>query len=311
MMLLSWLAYPFILVSSFLTGVIPPRVNYALMHVMGGLAYTLLSNRRRVLAANLAPVMGKPAGDPALQRAGRSSFRNYARYLYEFLRFPHLSVDQIDRRVILHVSDDFRAARALGKGVIFVSMHFGNMDLTGVAVSKHVVPLTVVGDLVPPQALMDKLVDFRQRKGVRLVYGARAPRAILSALKRNEAVGFLVDVGHRRDNGIPVTFFGQRTMFPSGPALLALRTGAPIIPGYGIVCDDNRIHGFSYPPIFVQPTGDKQRDVHECSQRIAACFEDFISRFPEQWYIYRPMWAAGAWQTSGSNPQQEVVPEGA
>ncbi len=284
--------YPIVLVVSFLTGVIPPRLGYAGAWFFGSVAYYLMPGRRRTMAANYAPVLGKPANDPAVQRVGRLSYRNFVRYLFEFLRLPHESVDAIDKRVGLHTDEDFDAALASGKGLIFVSAHFGNMDYAATALCRRHLPMTVVADTIKPRQLMDHLVEFRGKKGVKVVYGTKAPRAVIEALKKNEAVGFLVDVGCDRKGGVPVTFFGHRTMFPAGPALLAVRTGAPVVVGYSLVVG-NRIEAYSYPPIYYSATGNKSEDARSCSQLIANYFEDFLSRYPEQWYIFRPMWDTG------------------
>ena len=298
--------YPIVLLASWITAFLPPRVGHALAWLFASVFYWLLPNRRRVMGANYAPVVGKSPNDPEVKRLGRMSFRGFARYLYEFLCFPHRTIEEMDRRVSLHVGDDFHEARALGKGMIFVSAHFGNMDYGGVALARHVVPMTIVADMLKPKQLMDHLVEFRGKKGLNVVYLAQAPRAILRALKKNEAVGFLVDVGCNRHDGIPVTFFGRRTMFSAGPALLALRTGAPIVVGYCLVVGD-RIEAYSYPPIFAVPTGNKAEDARRCSQQIAKYFEDFIGRHPEQWYIYRPMWGP---EGQGSAPADEqALPE--
>jgi KDO2-lipid IV(A) lauroyltransferase len=281
--------YLFVVLATSVVGWIPSRIGNALAWLLGSVIYFLLPNRRRVMRANYAPVLGRPDGDPQVRRMGRLSFRNFFRYLYAFLSLPRRSIEDIDSHVGLHVGDDFIQARAEGKGMVFVSAHFGNMDWAGIAVCRRIVQMTVVADMLKPQRLMDYLVSFRGKKGLRVVYGARAPRAILNALKNNEAVGFLLDVGCKRAGGIPVMFFGRRTTFPSGPALLSLRTGAPIVVGYALVVGD-RVEAYSYPPIYATNTGNKEEDVRRCSQMIARHFEDFIGRYPEQWYIFRPMW---------------------
>jgi len=301
--ILYWPLYPLILILSFLTGIIPARLGYAIAWLGGSIAYYLLPNRRRVIAANYAPVLGRQPNDREVRRVGQESFRNFGRYLYEFLRLPHCSIDEIDRRVSLHVGEDFMQARQQGKGMIFVSAHFGNMDYAAVSVVKHIVPMTVVADMLQPKQLMDHLVEFRGKKGLRIVYHSKAARAVVEALKKNEAVGFLVDVGCNRDGGIPVTFFGRHTRFPAGPAALALRTGAPIVVGYTLIVGD-RIEAYSYPPIYAQPTGNKADDIRRCSQMIANNFEDFIRRHPEQWYIFRQMW--GTETLDSSWPAEEA-----
>jgi len=305
--LIHEIIYVSVLAASFIAGVMPARVGHGLAWVLGSIFYALMPQRRRVMAANYAPVLGLSPDDGRVRRIGRLSYRNFVRYLFDFVALPHRSVEEIDGMVDLRIGEDFDAARALGKGMIYVSAHFGNMDYAGIAAVRHIVPMTVVADMLQPKKLMDRLVEFRGKKGLKIVYLAQAPRAILQALKKNEAVAFLLDVGCKRDGGIPVTFFGRRTMFPAGPALLAMRTGAPIVVGYGLVVG-NRIEVHSYPPIFAVSTGHKDDDARACSQMIVQHFEDFIRRYPEQWYIYRPMWGPETPLAQSGLPEDATLP---
>ncbi len=281
-------------VGSFLTGLLPPPVGYWLMQRAGDVAYWLLPLRRRITAENFARVLQRSPQDQEVRRLARASWRNYGCYLYEVARLPHLSMEQILQRVTIHNEEHLQRALAHGKGVIFVSAHFGNMDMAAVALAHQIAPMTIAGTALKPRKLMDKLVEYRAAKGLKMSVYEGAARDVLMALRRNETVGFLVDVGVRWNGGVPVDFFGQTAPFPAGLALLSLKTGSPIVPGYTIVRPDHSIQVFVEPPIFLQPSGDKEADTRVCMQQVARVLETFISQYPDQWYMYRPMWASRA-----------------
>lgn len=278
-------------VGTFLARLVPPAIGYWLARRGADLAYWLLPLRRRVAAENFARVLRHPPNAAEVRRIVRASFRNFACYLYEVARFPHLTIDQIRSRVVIHREEYLQKALEKGKGVIFVSAHFGNMDLTVAALAQHIGPMLIPGTALKPRKLMDTLIKHRAEKGLRMSVYEGVARDVLTALKRNQAVGFLVDIGVRWQDGVIVDFFGEPAPFPAGPALLALKTGAPIVPGYTVVRPDRIIEAFAEPPIFVEPTDNKEADVQACMQQIAWALERFISKYPEQWYMYRPMWA--------------------
>jgi KDO2-lipid IV(A) lauroyltransferase len=275
---------------TFLAGFVPPPLAYWLVRRGGELAYYALPSRRRIAADNFAHVLGLPPDDAKVDRVVRDSFRNFGCYLYEVTRLPHLSVNDLQQRAELCYGDHFQSALARGKGVIYVSAHFGNMDLVGAALAKEIGPITIAGTPLKPKKLMDKLVESRAAKGVKISVYEGAPRDVLTALRRNETVGFLVDLGVQWTDRVMVDFFGAPAAFPRGLALLARKTGAAIVPGYTRVRPDHTVEAVGSPPIIVDPTDDKDSDVRACMQQIATAFESFIGRYPEQWYIYRPIW---------------------
>lgn len=288
---LRYLLIPIFQAGVFAAGVLPRSLGYWLSSRGGDLAYYLLPMRRRVTAENYARVLGTHPRDVQVLRAVRNSLRNYGCYLYETVLFSHQTTEEVLRRVSIHFEENLRQALGLGKGVIFVSAHFGNMELAAVALANRVAPMTVAGTALEPRQVMDRLIRQRASKGLHMSVYAAAARDVLMALKRNETVGFLVDVGVRWGGGsVEVDFFGKPAPFPAGLALLALKTGAPVVPGYAVVRPDHGVEAFALPPIVIQPSGDKLADARQCMQRVAHALESFIRDHPEQWYMFRPMW---------------------
>jgi KDO2-lipid IV(A) lauroyltransferase len=117
-----------------------------------------------------------------------------------------------------------------------------------------------------------------------------AGKAVLTALRHGEVVALVCDLPPREGRTVTVRVCGQRAVVPAGPALLALRTGAPVVP---IMCrrqPDNRYLLQVQPKLDFQPSDDQDADVDRLAQAIMDRFEDHLSATPEQWYLFSPMW---------------------
>jgi lauroyl/myristoyl acyltransferase len=260
---------------------------------LGGLGYYVLPLRRQIARENFAQVLGKSRDDPEVRRLAHNSFRNFGRYLRDVMLYPSLSIEELSQRVTLRSPNHFADALAVGKGLIIVSAHFGNMDMAGSVIAQQFAPVTLVGETLNPQQLMDFLTRARAARNVNLFPYDSAPRKIVQALKRNEATAFLLDFGitHHFDlTTVPVTFFGMRTNFPAGPAQLALLTGAPIVVGHAVVASNEHIDVYTNPPIFATRADDRREGMRLTMQQIATKMEEFIRQQPDQWYMFRPMW---------------------
>ena len=272
---------------------LPARLVYAGAVIGGELTYLFWATKREIAKHNLAIVLGRRQTDIEVARVARRSFRNFAKYLTEIMRFPALHAVDLQRMVTIDERSfgHLRAARDHGKGLIFVSVHFGNFELGGARIAQEI-PLTVVADELENARLMDFLVANREHKNVNILPPAGSAKRVLAALKRNEMVGFMMDLGPRTlqlDN-VQVEFFGRRTAFPTIAAALARVSGAPIVVAAVRREHDNSFRGTALPPIFVQRTKVAAQDLERATQAIMRALEELVRPDPDQWYIFRPMW---------------------
>ena len=272
---------------------LPARPLYAFAVILGEIGYVAWTAKRQIAKRNFAIVLGRPWTDPEVAQVARRSFRNFAKYVVEIMRFPKLDVADFERLVNIDGWEHLRGALALGKGVIFVSIHFGNFELGGARISDEI-PLNVIADELENQRLMDLLVGNRAHKNITLLSPDGAAKKVLGALRRNEMVGLMMDLGPRAQafDTVDAEFFGTPTAFPAVAASLARVSGAPIVVSACVRRQDNTFTGIALPPIFVQRTKEAAEDVQRATQSIARGLEGFVSRWPDQWYIFRPMWPA-------------------
>ena len=270
---------------------VPARPLYAFAVAMGEVGYLAWTTKRRIAKHNFSIVLGRPSTDREVAQVARRSFRNFAKYVVEIMRFPALGVADFERLVTVEGSEHLRGALAHGKGVIFVSIHFGNFELGGARIADGI-PLNVIADELENRRLMDLLVGNRAHKNITLLTPDGAAKKVLRALRRNEMVGLMMDLGPRAQafDNVEAEFFGTRTAFPAVAASLARVSGAPIVVAVAVRQRDNTFTGIALPPIFVERTKQAAEDVQRATQAIARGLEGFVTRWPDQWYIFRPMW---------------------
>ena len=274
---------------------LPARLVYVGAVAGGEITYLAWRTKREITKGNFAVVLGRSPGDPEVARVSRRAFRNFAKYLTEIMRFPSLGTRELDRLVDIDPRswEHLRAARGHGRGLIFVSVHIGNFELGGARIAAEI-PLTVVADELENQRLMDFLVANREHKNVVILPPEGSAKRVLAALRRNEMVGFMMDLGPRAKelDNVQATFFGSRTAFPTIAAALARVAGAPIVVAAVLRERDNTFHGVALPPIFVERTKRAAHDVERATQTVVQALEGLVRRNPDQWYIFRPMWPA-------------------
>jgi KDO2-lipid IV(A) lauroyltransferase len=246
--------------------------------------------RVRQVQRNLARVNGAPLHAGARTRAVAATFDSYGRYFYELFRLPGSSAAFLNDHVEVMGFEHVRAAAAAGKGAVLALPHLGNWDFAGAWLAQQGVTVTVVAEPLEPPELFDWFVRTRAALGMRVIpLSARAGNEVLQALRANEAVCLLCDRDLTGD-GVEVDFFGERTTLPAGPALVALRSGAPLIP---VGCYF-RPHGRHFVDIQdaipAARTGRIRDDVARATQELARRFEDLIRVAPEHWHLMQPNW---------------------
>lgn len=280
-------------ISAALAQRLPQPALYPIAVALGEGAYVVWGAKRRIAKQNFARVLDRPEHDREVARVARRSFRNFAKYVVEIMRFPRLAAEDLERLVTVDGWEHLRSAIEGGRGLIFVSIHLGNFEMGGARIADEI-PLNVVADDLANQRLMDLLVERRAHKNINIHSPAGAARKVLQALRRNEMVGLMMDLGPRAlafDN-IRTDFFGAPTRFPTVAADLARVSGAPIVVAAVIRERDNTFRGIALPPIFVDRTRQAAQETARVTEAIVRGLEGFVRRWPDQWYIFRPMWPA-------------------
>ena len=280
---------------------VPRPIGWVLARVSRSKASMLASHIRRARPA---------ASDHEIRVAVTTGFEAYVRYYVESFRLPKCSADQVSARFRVTGYEHVEHALAGGSGVILALPHLGGWEWAGFWLTKvKGLRISVVVEALEPQELFDFFADFRGELGMNVIAAdASAASQVAAALGRNEVVCLLSD----RDvtgGGIPVSFFDEVTNLPAGPALLALRAGAPILPT-AVYFEPGGMHfGVVTPPLDLSRSGKRLRvDMARVTQDLAHGLEGLIRYAPDQWHLLQPNWPSDAgWvapHSSGKSPAE-------
>ncbi|MGH9026849.1 MAG: phosphatidylinositol mannoside acyltransferase [Acidimicrobiia bacterium] len=247
--------------------------------------------RRAQVERNLSRVSGGRLDGLALRRAVSDTFDSYGRYWWELFRLPvDVATRDLSTRFELEGGEHFLDGVAAGKGVVVALPHVGGWDFAGAWFAERGFRPVAVAEPVEPPELFDWFADIRQRAGIDIVpLGPNVGNALLAALRAGRVVTLLCD----RDipgNGVEVEFFSERTTMPSGPALLALRTGAALLPAAVYFSPRGKHRAVVQAPVEAARQGRLRDDVRRVTELLAGRLEELIRAAPEQWHLMQPNW---------------------
>lgn len=244
--------------------------------------------RRNTVRENLLPIVGD---GPTLDDTVREAFLLYGRYWMETFRMQDLSSEELNERFRGENLESLDEIYKRGRGGVLATPHLGNWDAGGRWVAERW-PLTVVVEVLKPKMLFDRFVAHRRSLGMTIVPLVRGGDATTKCLEKIREGGYVALVSDRdlTGTGVPVTMFGKRTKLPPGPAVLALRSGAPLIPACIYHGPDGAWYTIVMDPIDGGITGETPENVAILTQRLAECFERMVAREPAQWHAFSRMW---------------------
>ncbi|MEV0946461.1 phosphatidylinositol mannoside acyltransferase [Rhodococcus sp. NPDC049939] len=254
------------------------------------------------LRRNLGRVLGVPAQEvpDALVQA---SVRSYARYWREAFRLPSMDLVKTGAALdsLVEGQEHLDAAMENGKGVVMALPHSGNWDMAGVWCVQHWGGLSTVAERLKPESLYQRFVAYREGLGFEifpLSGGESPPFEELSARLRDNKIVCLLGERDLAKKGVPVTFFGEPTRMPAGPARLAIDTGAPLVSVHCWFTDGG--WGFR-----IDPPIDTSKGVAAATQALAERFETNIAAHPEDWHMFQPLWLGDLSQDRRSRMEKQ------
>lgn len=269
---------------------LPAPVADATARALAGAARQAMADRRELVERNIERAYGRPLGRAERRRATREAFGSYARYWSESFRLPARSVVELDDGMDVEGYEHLERALRTGTGTLMALPHLGGWEWAAFWLTRVMKrPVTAVVEPLDPPELFDWFVQFRESLGMQVVpLGPKAGGAVSRAVRGGDIIALVCD----RDlhgAGPEVEFFGERTTLPAGPATLALRTGAPLMPT-AIYFDGRRHLGCVRPPLDTERRGRLRDDVARITQDLAHALEELIRRAPEQWHLMQPNW---------------------
>ena len=269
---------------------IPEGAGRPLARAAGRLVGRLAASRRRQVGRHVRRVRGADLPATALRRATGRVFASYADYWYRSLRLPTMGVAELGDRFSIDGYRHLEEARTAGSGTILALPHLGTWEWAGVWLARvQRVPVSAVVERLEPPELFEWFRELRAALGIEAIpLGEGAGAQVLRSLADGRVVCLLSDrlVG---GSGVDVEFFGETTSLPAGPATLALRSGASLLP-VGVYDTPDGCHAIVRPPVSAERTGRLRDDVVRVTVALAAELEWLIGRAPDQWHLVQPNW---------------------
>jgi lauroyl/myristoyl acyltransferase len=273
---------------------LPEFVGRRLFDLAAAAAFRLAPSARGVVEGNLSRVLGKEPGSALLRAATREAFRSYGRYWYDAFHIRAVPDEEFLARYRFVGAEHIERALAGGRGAVLALPHLGNWDAAGRWVGLAGWRMTAVAETLRPRRLFELFVAHRRELGVGIV-ALEDDRRVGQELSRLIGDNVLIALVADRDlhgRGVVVEMFGEERRMPSGPALLSLFTGSPLLPA---ACYDLAEGWTVYidPPLEIERTGEMRRDVAALTRLLARRFERAIAAAPTQWHMFQPAWEGG------------------
>lgn len=284
---LPYLAYR---TGSMVARALPAPVAHRGALVAGAVLARTMKGRRAMLEHHLRRAHGAHLSGPDLDREVRRAFASYARYWAESFRLPGTTPSDLAAAMTSEGLENVERAADAGNGVILALPHLGGWDFGGAWLASLGFRMAAVVEAVEPPELFAWFADLRRSLGLEVLpLGPGAGSAALRRLREGAVVALVCD----RDidgTGVEVEFFGERTTLPGGPATLALRSGAALVPCAVYFRDGGGHHAVMGAPLDVTRQGRLRDDVARVTQAVAVELEELIRRAPDQWHLLQPNW---------------------
>lgn len=234
-----------------------------------------------------------------VDRLARSVFEMLGKNAGEMLRATRVkTLDDLQKFLITHGLENYEHAIKKGKGVIFLTCHLGAFDLQVSNMALRGLNPNIIGTPLKDERLNELLWNYRNMHGAIAIERGRETFRLIKVLKSGGSVALLIDQDTKVKSRF-VNFFGKPAATPVGATVLAMKTGAAIVPTYVYLGKDWKQHMHILPEIPITRSGDEEADIIHNTQVLTNFIEDVIRKNPEQW-----VWMHKRWKTK---PGEEVV----
>ena len=269
---------------------LPERRAMAFGRRGGLLVGRVFSGRRQIVLRNLRAAYGKELTERQVRAIARKNFEHYGQCAIEFLRIPLLTAENLPQHVTFRGVEHLRNAAASGPGAIALLGHYGNWDIMAVAQALHGLGGHIITKEARQRHLNDYWMDMRRAKGVSFLPASQSAFALVRLLKRGEIVAVILDQHRPRAYGIEARFFGRPASTMRLPAMLALRTGCPVVPIDSWRDERGRHQIEMGPPLPVRRGETEEESVLLTTHLYNDVIEGYVRLHPEQWIWIHRRW---------------------
>jgi KDO2-lipid IV(A) lauroyltransferase len=273
--------------------ILPYRITLFIGGFLGSVAYTILPKYRNITLENLRLAFNGEKDIDEINRIARDVFRNLGRTAAECLSLQKLNTETIKNIVREEDYQPLKEILSKGKGIIVIGSHYGNWEMSSIGGVACGLDVTVIARRIYYPPYNKFLVSLREDKGVKTLYrdDKNILRKSLNILKSNKVLGVVADQDVDSVDGVFVNFFGRPAYTPVGPVVMAMLSGAPLVPTF-MIRNNGRFRLFAEDPIYIEESGNRKQDIIKYTQKWSDVIEKHVRTYPSHW-----VWMHKRWKT--------------
>ena len=270
--------------------VLPEKAQLATGKLIGRVAFIFLRNRKEVALSNIKRVFAD-LSDKEIKAIAKSNFEKLGTNIIEFLLMPFIKDREIPERFTVEGRKFFEEALHKEKGVIALGFHFGNWEVTGIISKLLGCDITALARPLKKQITLNNFLNhLRESTGLTIIVNENTGRTVMGLLRENKIVAILGDQREKRSRGVFVELFGTKVPTSKGTAMIAMKTGAPVIPVYAVRKGFLRYAFVCGNPIEMERTGNIGELIEKNTRKINAFLETIIKQYPDEWFWVHRRW---------------------
>jgi KDO2-lipid IV(A) lauroyltransferase len=289
--LFPYLAYLLLKGFSLFINLLPEGFSLWLGRLLGRVAFHFDQEHQAVALQNLRLAFGQEKSEKEMRKIAKRTFENLGMMAVEFFRIPRMDGEMFKKRVTVEGLEKAMKLLEMKKGILLLLSHFGNWELMGMMSKVINNPIMVIAKPVKKNRRVDQFItQIREKAGLEVIPTEKASRKVIRALSQNRVVGILIDQRAKRGEGVWADFFGRKAPTTPGLAVLAMKTGAPVLPVFMIRNGYQRHRLLIKEPLELVHTGDIKKDVEANTQLNNHTLESMIRQYPDQWFWVHRRW---------------------
>ncbi len=288
--MMAYIIFLFLKGFSLFINLLPEGVALWLGRQLGRVVFRLDWVHRKVALENLNIAFGEEKPERELFAIARRTFENLGMVAVEFFRIPGMDTETYKKKVEMEGVEEALKVLDKKKGALLLLGHFGNWELMALMSKVIKKPILVIAKSIKQKRIDQWITRIRKMVGLELIPPKNATPKVIKALSQNEVVGILFDQRGKRSRGVWADFFGRKVPTTSGLAVMAIKSGAPVLPVFMIRNGFQKHRLIVKEPLELIHTGDLRKDVEANTQLFNDILESIIRQYPDQWFWVHRRW---------------------
>jgi KDO2-lipid IV(A) lauroyltransferase len=288
--MIAYLSYLLLRGFSLFINLLPEGFALWVGRQLGNVVYCLDLEHRKIAIQNLHIAFGQEKSEEEMLSIAKKNFQNLGMTAVEFFRIPGMDLETYKKKVEMEGVDEALNVLGKNKGGLLLLGHFGNWELMALMSKVIEKPILVIAKSIKQKRIDQWITRIRKGVGLELISPKNATLKVIQALSRNQVVGILFDQRGKRSKGLWVDFFGRKVPTTPGLAVMALKSGAPVLPVFMVRNGFQKHRLIVKEPLELIHTGNIRKDVEANTQLFNKTLESIIRQYPDQWLWIHRRW---------------------